>query len=290
MDFRKENSVIISDSFLKRLLVIDRKKGGLTTKSAKFGSEPFECIWTARQSLIVCGISVLQNLYHMIDPSIDVRLYCKEGDELSRGKMIASASGSYQTLAKGSRVALQILQQFSGISTLSYQYEKKIYRTKTKIIEPRVDVPEWENLERFAAGLSGKRNHRLSPYDESWLKLTPKNKPLKSFQNSIRRLRKKSPESIVVVEIDRPTQVEIAIEAGADRLSLKLTNHQKIKECVGITNHRIPIEISAPLKIGDLKSISNLGVEYISTQSIISSAFPAKIGLKIAPQEFGRPI
>jgi len=67
--------------------------------------------------------SILADYFSSSD--IYIEEYCKDGDFIENGKVVASLTGNAMFLLAGERIALNILQRLSGIATLTKQFIEK---------------------------------------------------------------------------------------------------------------------------------------------------------------------
>lgn len=254
----------------------------MITQSTRFETQPAQLLCRSKASIILCGLPVIERLFSLINPTLSVHSAFRDGDKVASGKKILEVTGTYRSLALGARTCKSILQQLSGISTLTYEYEKRIYRSSCVISEHRRKLLPILKLQDYAVKIGGGKNHRAPTYDEARVEFS-KNSTSATFKKKVKTARRQNPSSILIVEIISPDQVDLAIDHGADRLAVFVSNHQKVKNCIRQTRGRIPIEICGPIQIGDLKPLIHLGIDSISAESIIASAKPAQIDVKIAP-------
>jgi nicotinate-nucleotide pyrophosphorylase (carboxylating) len=83
----------------------------------------------------------------------------------------------------------------------------------------------------------------------------------------------------IEVECDRVSQVQEALEAGADVIMLDNMALEDIKTSVAIVAGKAQIEASGGINIHTIKGIAQTGVDFISTSKITQAAPPVDIGL-----------
>jgi len=82
------------------------------------------------------------------------------GALIEKGEPIARVDGSILDLLRAERVALNFLQQLSGVATLTHQFVQKVKPYKAKILDTRKTVPGFRDLQKRAVVHGGGVNHR----------------------------------------------------------------------------------------------------------------------------------
>ena len=66
---------------------------------------------------IIAGLEVFERVFYLLDESMEVKFYVKDGDVVKNGQLLAEVSGDVRVLLSGERTALNYLQRMSGIAT-----------------------------------------------------------------------------------------------------------------------------------------------------------------------------
>ena len=66
---------------------------------------------------IIAGLEVFERVFYLLDESMEVKFYVKDGDAVKNGQLLAEVSGDVRVLLSGERTALNYLQRMSGIAT-----------------------------------------------------------------------------------------------------------------------------------------------------------------------------
>src|ERR1019366_3476635 len=119
----------------------------------------------AREPMVIAGLEVLPDIY----PE-GLVLLCANGDRLNDGDRIATVVGNARKLLECERVALNFLQQLSGVSTLANQFVRAIEGTGCQVLDTRKTTPGLRLLEKAAAKAGGAVNHRIGLYDAVLIK------------------------------------------------------------------------------------------------------------------------
>ena len=286
-------------AFLRAALAEDIGAGDITGNALI----PAECqtsfAMNARQELVVCGLTFLQEFFALIDPAVKVEILVEEGTRVvppplrgerlgggleqsatsdsaplpasprGGGGLLARLSGPARALLAGERTALNLVQQLSGVATLTRQYVDAVAGTSTKIYDTRKTIPGLRQLQKYAVRCGGGENHRMGLYDAVLIKdnhiavvggvtkavalarqasggfhpaatVTPAlRRGLSSLETDGSRCRPRANRDdtasspTIIIECDTLPQVEEAIAARADIILLDNMNDAGLSEAVG---------------------------------------------------------
>ncbi len=120
---------------------------------------------TAKEAMVVAGITVAQEVFHQIDDTLIVKCHQRDGDWLGSNTRLLTITGNAQALLQAERVALNFMQRLSGISTITHQFCHAVHDLSIKIADTRKTTPGLRALEKWAVRLGGGYNHRSSLHD-----------------------------------------------------------------------------------------------------------------------------
>ena len=60
---------------------------------------------------VICGLEVAKRVFELVDPSLSIELIKNDGDHVCHGDHVFKVTGSSQSILKGERVALNLLQR-----------------------------------------------------------------------------------------------------------------------------------------------------------------------------------
>lgn len=281
---RKENtSQLVTTDFLKAALAEDLGRGDITTDTLISKKQMGKGVFLAKQDLILSGTFLIPKVFHLLDRKIKVKLFYKDGDSIPQGTRFGEVTGPFGALLKGERTVLNLLQRLSGISTLTHRYQNKIKGHKTKILDTRKTLPHYRKLEKYAVRMGGGVNHRMGLDDQILIKDNHIAAVGGNVELATQKARNRYPMKILVVEIQKPDQIDAAINGGASRLLLDNMTNAQIKSCLKIVRKRVPVEISGQVDMGRISQLSRIGVDFISIGAITHSAPASDISLKITP-------
>ena len=94
----------------------------VTTDNLLDDAHTSEAYYLAKDSGVLCGIDIAKRVFELVggDFTMDIRIH--DGEQVKKGDIIATMTGSTKTLLKGERTALNILQHMSGIATSAWNW------------------------------------------------------------------------------------------------------------------------------------------------------------------------
>ena len=245
----------------------------VTTDNLLDDAHTSEAYYLAKDSGVLCGIDIAKRVFELVggDFTMDIRIH--DGEQVKKGDIIATMTGSTKTLLKGERTALNILQHMSGIATATHQCVELVAGTNAQITDTRKTLPGLRPLQKYAVTVGGGKNHRYNLSDGAMLKdnhidayggITP----------AVAALRKKIGHMVKIeVEVRTLEELEEALSAGADISSL----------------HSSQIAISGEIKISPfvfslsiMSKCSNCSV----VSAVISSVFIFKTAARFGGCSF----
>jgi len=216
---------------------------------------------------VVAGLELAKTIFEIIDPTVTFNLIAHDGGFYEKGTVLATASGNAQSLLKGERLMLNLMQRFSGIATQTKIAVDMVKDTGVKLLDTRKTTPGLRHLEKWAVTMGGGYNHRIGLYDMIMLKdnhidssggITVAVRKTKEFlsQNNL--------DLKIEVETRNMEEVNEALNAGVDRIMLDNFNPDQCKVAVDFINNQCETEASGGIGLHNLKEYALSGVTYIS--------------------------
>lgn len=239
---------------------------------------------TAREHAIVAGTGAASDVFRRVDPSIDVHIVRRDGQEVVAGDQIMEVRGLARSILKGERVALNFLQRLCGIATLTHQFVDAIGNHPAKILDTRKTAPGLRALEKAAVVAGGGVNHRFGLYD---MVLVKDNHlatfgGLSSFADRVRQLRQQRPDIRIEVEADDLEQARAFTEVdGIDVILLDNMSPAQIREAIALRKNNIKFEASGGITLKNVKRIAATGVDYISIGGLTNAARSIDLSLEM---------
>jgi len=258
--------------------------GDTTTNSVIPADLKTTAVLIAKEDLICAGLPVAERLFHTLDPDVVFTSMVKEGEVCPRGTVMAEISGPARVLLTGERTALNFLQRLCGVATASHKYQE-LAGDRAKILDTRKTTPGWRNLEKYAVAVGGAFNHRIGLYDRIMIK--DNHRELAGMEGkggilrSVRRAREMYPQLEVEVEVDSLDELDEALLSGAEYILLDNMDNEKVVKAVGIARNKARLEASGNVTLARIPSLSETGVDFISSGALTHSVKSSDISMDI---------
>lgn len=229
---------------------------------------------------IICGLQVFTRTFQLLDDSTKVELFVKDGDKVKKGQALAKVTGDIRVLLCGERTALNYLQRMSGIATYTHSVVLRLEGTGIKLLDTRKTTPNNRIFEKYAVRIGGGCNHRYNLTDGVLLKDNHIG-AAGGVKEAITKAREYAPfVRKIEVEVETLEMVTEAVEAGADIIMLDNMDHDVMKEALAIIDGRAQVEVSGNMTAENLKKLSGLAVDFVSSGALTHSAPIMDISLK----------
>jgi nicotinate-nucleotide pyrophosphorylase (carboxylating) len=265
--------------FVRRVLAEDLGSGGdVTSKATIDPFARFTADMNCREPIVVAGLDIATAFFRALDREIRIDRLVNDGDLIEAGTILLRLQGNARAMLAAERSALNTLQHLSGIATMTRRYVDAIAGTGATLLDTRKTIPGLRLLEKYAARMGGAENHRMRMDDGLLIKdnhvgvaggVAEAVRAAKAFDSGLQ----------IQVEVDRIDQIELALEAGAERLLLDNMKPDRLREAVALVAGRVPLEASGGVNLDTIRAIAETGVDYISVGRITQSAPAVDIGL-----------
>lgn len=234
----------------------------------------------AKEDGVIAGLDIYARVFTILDEKTEIDFYCKDGDEVKKGELMATVTGDIRVLLSGERVALNYLQRMSGIATYTHSVAMLLEGTKTKLLDTRKTTPNMRIFEKYAVRVGGGYNHRYNLSDGVLLKdnhigaagsVAKAVEMAKEYAPFVRKIE---------VEVENLDMVREAVDAGADIIMLDNMSPEDMKEAIRIIDGRAETECSGNVTKENIDRLTSLGVDYISSGALTHSAPVLDISLK----------
>ena len=252
----------------------------VTTDNLLDDAHTSEAYYLAKDSGVLCGIDIAKRVFELVggDFTMDIRIH--DGEQVKKGDIIATMTGSTKTLLKGERTALNILQHMSGIATATHQCVELVAGTNAQITDTRKTLPGLRPLQKYAVTVGGGKNHRYNLSDGAMLKdnhidayggITP----------AVAALRKKIGHMVKIeVEVRTLEELEEALSAGVDNMSC-----EDMTKAVQRVDGKVLLEASGNVTAETIRGIAETGVDIISLGALTHSVKCFDISMRISAKK-----
>ncbi|NLV87382.1 MAG: carboxylating nicotinate-nucleotide diphosphorylase [Clostridiales bacterium] len=268
------------DDILLNALREDIGTGDLTTISCIPAENRSEGVFIAKESGVLCGLEVAARVFALVDKDISLSLLRKDGDKVSKGEVFAKISGPSRGILTGERVALNLMQRLSGTATAAAKAADAVKGTKARVVDTRKTTPSLRVLEKYAVRTGGCYNHRFNLADGVLIK-DNHIKAAGSIEKAVKAARNAVPHLMKIeVETENLSQVQQALDAGADIIMLDNMTNEQMAKAVTLVNGRAITEASGNMGEKDLRKVAETGVDFISIGALTHSVKALEISLK----------
>lgn len=234
----------------------------------------------AKEDGVIAGMDVYARVFKLLDESMEIEMFCQDGDEVKKGDLMAKVTGDIRVLLSGERVALNYLQRMSGIATYTRSVVKLLEGRGVTLLDTRKTTPNCRVFEKYAVRVGGGCNHRYNLSDGVLLKdnhigaagsITKAIQMAKAYAPFVRKIE---------IETETLEQVAEAVEAGADIIMLDNMTPEVMKQAVALIDGRAQTECSGNITKENIARIREIGVDFVSSGALTHSAPILDISMK----------
>ncbi|MDP3275954.1 MAG: carboxylating nicotinate-nucleotide diphosphorylase [Deltaproteobacteria bacterium] len=239
----------------------------------------------AREPMVLAGVGVAGAVFSRVDSSVKYTVLQRDGARLDKGAVVAEVEGPAHSVLVGERVALNLLQRLCGTASRTAQFVAAIPPgSRTRVTDTRKTTPGLRALERYAVRCGGGHNHR----NDLGSGILIKDNHIVvcgGVRAAIERARASASHTLrIEIEVDRESQFEEALDAGADVIMLDNFDDARAAAVIArIQDHprRPIIELSGGVTLERMPAIAALGVDVVSVGSLTHGARSMDIGLDL---------
>lgn len=239
---------------------------------------------------VVCGLHIAELVFAELDSSLHFEALKLDGDKVAKGDTLAIVTGSTRSILSGERLALNLLQRLSGISTKTNEFVQAIEGLPTRLVDTRKTTPGLRLLEKYAVRVGGGHNHRYGLYDAVMIK-DNHIKGAGGITAAVASARAEIPHTMKIeVEVESFDQLNEAIQAGADIIMLDNMTADHMRKAVSIIRERAPyviIEGSGSVNPQNIRVLAETGVDVISVGRLTYSVPALDISLDLNERKGG---
>lgn len=217
----------------------------------------------SRQNAVLCGRDWFNEVFHQLDPAIQINWFFDDAELLSENAVICELSGNARALLSGERTAMNFLQTFSGTATQTKRYADIIKDLPAQLLDTRKTLPGLRLGQKYAVRCGGGVNHRFGLYDAILIK---ENHILAagSIASAVAQAKALHPNVSIEVEVESMSELEQALNTAADIILLDNFSLKMLREAVSFTNGKAALEASGGVNMETIRDIAETGVDRIS--------------------------
>jgi nicotinate-nucleotide pyrophosphorylase (carboxylating) len=238
----------------------------------------------SRVPAVVCGQAWVNEVFHQVNPQINIEWKVKEGDWQAQSCDWAEISGPLRDILTAERTALNFLQTLSAVATKTRDYVQLLKDSNTKILDTRKTIPGLRLAQKYAVLCGGGQNHRIGLYDEFLIKENHI-EAMGSITAAVTSAKAQATGKPITVEVQN---IQELIEARAmlpTRIMLDNFTDEMIREAIKInTPKTVAIEVSGGITASRIQQLAQFGVDCISVGDLTKSITAIDLSLLVTHQ------
>lgn len=235
-----------------------------------------------RERAVICGRPWVDEVFAQVDPRVQVRWHCNEGEIAVPGRLLLELEGPARALLTGERTALNFLQLLSGTATRCRHFADLVANLPVKLLDTRKTIPGLRIAQKYAVRAGGCHNHRIGLYD-AFLVKENHIAACGSIKAAVATAKAMAPGAPVEVEVENFVQLDEALEAGVESILLDNFELAAMREAVTRTAGHAKLEASGGVSEQTLRAIAETGVDHISIGGLTKDCRAVDLSMRFAP-------
>lgn len=246
--------------------------------------------WIAKGEGVFCGGMLVEPLFRLLDPGVEVRGLVPDGERVRAGQRLLTVAGEAAALVAAERTALNLAMRLSGVATATASFVAELAGTGVQLVDTRKTTPGLRVWEKYAVRCGGGVNHRFGLDDAAMLK-----------ENhlawgggigvAVAAVRASAPwPAKVIVEAETEAEARAALRAGADGVLLDGFSPEELRTLVPRLRQlsaelgaRTVLEASGVAPEA-LRATAASGVDLISTSAPVTRSSWLDLSMRFLPQ------
>jgi nicotinate-nucleotide pyrophosphorylase (carboxylating) len=223
-----------------------------------------------REAATLCGIPYVEAVFRQVDARVKFDWRVHEGDAVAANQVLFSVEGPARALLTAERTALNFLQLLSGTATAAHRYAQLLAGTRCRLLDTRKTIPGLRTAQKYAVRVGGGQNHRMGLFDGILIKENHI-AAAGAIALAVAAAKRNAAKAPVEVEVEDLTQLQAAIDAGADIAMLDNFSLEAMRDGVALNakaKRPLKIEASGGITTETIRAIAETGVDFISVGSI----------------------
>jgi len=234
----------------------------------------------AKQDLVVCGLDLARQAFGHV--GVAFRPKARDGNAVGKGSVLATVTGPARRVLAGERVALNFVQQLSGVATITRRFAD--LARPARVFDTRKTTPGLRALEKYAVRCGGGYNHRMGLGDGVMIKDNhiAAIGDLDALREKVEALSAKGKP--IVLEAATYDQALLFATFPIQVLMLDNFDVPGLKRAVRAVrnlNPKLEIEASGGVTLKTVGAIARTGVDRVSVGALTHSAPAVDISLEL---------
>ncbi len=240
-----------------------------------------------RDQAVICGRPWVNEVFHQIDPEIELEWLVKEGEQVKPDQAVLLLKGSARSLLTGERCAMNFLQTLSGTSTRCRRYADLVSSTDVKLLDTRKTLPGLRIAQKYAVTAGGCHNHRIGLFDAFLIKENHI-AACGGIKQAVSKAKEMAPGKPVEVEVENQEEFRQARISGADIIMLDNFPMELLAETVRLNKtlpgHPPKLEASGGITEQTLPAIAETGVDFISIGTLTKDCYSVDLSMRLVDE------
>jgi len=235
-----------------------------------------------REAAILCGVPYVEATFRQVDARVSFNWRAREGEAVSANQVLFSVDGPARALLTGERTALNFLQLLSGTATAAHAFAQLLQGTRCRLLDTRKTIPGLRSAQKYAVRMGGGHNHRMGLFDGILIKENHI-AAAGGIALAIAAAQRSAAQVPVEVEVEDLTQLQAAIDAGADIALLDNFSLEAMRAGVALNakaQRPLKLEASGGITLETLRAIAETGVDFISVGSITKHVHAVDLSMR----------
>ncbi len=261
------------------------ERGDVTSKATLPADSRITGRITAKAAGVIAGLPLVDEVYRMLSPAVEVRHFISDGDAVESGTVVCEVNGPARDVLAGERTALNFLQRLSGIATLTARFVEAIATAggKGRILDTRKTTPGYRLLEKYAVRMGGGENHRTGLYDMVLIKdnhIDAAGGVREAIRAALDDV--KDQPLPIIVEVKNESELRTALDFPISRVLLDNMSLDEMRNAAALANGRVPLEASGNMTLDRVGAVAATGVDYISVGALTHSAPALDLSMRLS--------
>jgi nicotinate-nucleotide pyrophosphorylase (carboxylating) len=277
------------EDFIQRGLAEDVGEGDHTSMATIRPTRVSKAKLLVKDDGIISGVEVARKIFKHLAAAADFEMLIPDGQQVSPGDIAFYVTCPTRALLMGERLALNIMQRMSGISTITSLFIQEVEGLDVKVLDTRKTTPGLRFLEKEAVRLGGGDNYRSGLYD--WIMIKDNHVDASGdISLAIDRVQEyfaKTGKTLpITIEVRNLVELQKVLDrGGVTRIMLDNFEIPILKEAVQLIGGRFETEASGGITLHNVRSYAETGVDYVSSGALTHSAGTLDMSLKIIYSE-----
>lgn len=269
--------MIIPDYEIERWLEEDVPYIDLTSIALNINDDEATIEYITREDGVVCGTEEVFKLFTKL--GIKVEKFLTSGTSVNANDIILKAKGSSKSIHYAYKVGVNILEYSSGIATRTknmtdiIKNEREKNNTNIELIATRKVFPGTKKLSTKAIISGGALPHRLGLSETILIFDTHTNLlgGLEEVLKKISKIKQKTCEKKVIIEVSSELEGKKALEYGADGIQFEKMNPKDLIDISNELKKKYPDKIliaTGGINLNNIDQYSNANIDAIATTNM----------------------